>query len=115
MDYKKLAGKRIKAAREAIGLTQVAVAGHVPGLTPSRLGNFEQGTRYPPPDILVALSKILKEPASYLGGLDDDPSLEALARKYVRMDSRGKDTLHRVAESQPPAYGAQPEIKKDAS
>ena len=112
MDYKKIAGKRIAEARLAKGLSQSELAAQVPGLSQSRLGNYEQGTRYPSPDILMCLSKILEEPASYLAALDDNPALAALNRKYVRMDKRGQDTLHRVAESQPPTYGADDENEK---
>ena len=104
MDYKKTAGKRIAEARQAKGLSQTELAAQIPGLSGSRLGNYEQGTRYPSPDILMLLSKILEEPASYLAALDDNPSLTTLNRKYVRMDKRGQDTLHRVAESQPATY-----------
>ena len=100
MDTKKIAGQRIAAARKAIRLTQAELAAQVPGLTPSRLSNYEQGTRYPDPDILIKLAQILHEPASFLGALDDDPRLQALSRLYTKLDQRGKDTLHSVAESQ---------------
>lgn len=101
MDYRKLAGERIQAARKAAGFTsRESLAEEIPGLTFSALGNYEQGLRYPPPNILVALARILGEPASYLGALDDDESRTSLDRKYMRLDQRGRDTLHRIAQSE---------------
>jgi transcriptional regulator with XRE-family HTH domain len=100
MDIKQIAGQRIAAARKALNLKQAELAALVPELSPSRLGNYEQGTRYPDPEILIKLAQILGEPASYLGGLDDDQGLQTLARMYTRLDKRGRDTLHSVAESQ---------------
>tara|TARA_R110002096_G_scaffold326071_1_gene519950 strand:+ start:75 stop:419 length:345 start_codon:yes stop_codon:yes gene_type:complete len=104
MNIKEISGKRIAEARDKLGLTQRELAELVPGLSPSRLGNYEQGGRYAPPEILLGLAKVLNEPASYLAALDSDPGLIALERKYVKMDQRGKDTLHRVAESQPAPF-----------
>ena len=45
MDTKKEAGRRIKQAREARGYTLKAVCDQVPGLTVSRLSNWETGLR----------------------------------------------------------------------
>lgn len=45
MDTKKEAGRRIKQAREARGYTLKAVCDQVPGLTASRLSNWESGLR----------------------------------------------------------------------
>lgn len=112
-DHKKIAGLRIKAARKAMGLSGAKLASLVPGLTPSALGNYEQGTRYPSPSILTGLAKALKEPASYLGALDDDQGLVTLSRTYVRLDERGKTTIHRVAESQPSEYSSGPQNEVD--
>lgn len=107
MEHKKIAGERIRAARKAAGYkSRKELADQISGLTPSTLGNYEQGLRYPPPRILIELARLLGEPASYLGALDDDPGRINLDRKYARMDQRGKDTLHRVAESQPVPYGS---------
>lgn len=104
MDYKKIAGMRIAQARRAKGMTQEQLADRLPGVSASRIGNYEQGTRYPDPPTFRALSRVLEEPAGWLSAVEDDESLLNLSRKYVRMDQRGKDTLHRVAESQPTPY-----------
>ncbi len=45
MDTKKEAGRRIKQAREAKGYTLKAVCDQLPGLTVSRLSNWETGLR----------------------------------------------------------------------
>lgn len=45
MDTKKEAGRRIKQAREARGYTLKAVCDQLPGLTVSRLSNWETGLR----------------------------------------------------------------------
>lgn len=46
MNYKKEAGRRLKVAREAKGWTLYELSKRLGGiLSPSRLGNYEQGTR----------------------------------------------------------------------
>jgi transcriptional regulator with XRE-family HTH domain len=101
MDYREISGKRIARARKAAGLTQAALAEKLPGVSAARIGNYEQGTRYPDPPTFAALARILGEPAVWLMAVEEDEELIALSRKYTRMDRRGKDTMQRVADTQP--------------
>jgi len=108
MDYKKIAGDRIRQAREAKGLSRPQLAAMIKGLQPSTLGNYELGLRYPSPQNLAELSKILGEPACYLSAIETDPNLIELLRTYYKLDSRGKRTLYRVAESESSSYQVTP-------
>jgi transcriptional regulator with XRE-family HTH domain len=104
MDFKKLAGERIRRAREAKNLSRPELAAKIKGLGISTLSNYELGLRYPQPKYLVALAQILEEPASYLAGIESDPKAEAVQRLYRKLDDRGKSTLYRVAESESAGY-----------
>lgn len=106
MDYKKVAGERIRHARESRNLSRPELAAMIKGLGVSTLSNYELGLRYPSPAYLAALSEVLDEPAGYLAGIENDPRASTLLRMYKKMDSRGKETLHRVAESQSAPYDA---------
>lgn len=115
MDYKQISGDRIRRARQAKGYSRPELAAMIQGLAPSTLGNWENGIRYPNEmDVFTQLSAILDEPASYLAAIDLDPELETLVRTYYKMDKRGKDTLLRVAETQP-IYNSRPakEVEQD--
>ena len=59
MDTKKEAGRRIKQAREARGYTLKAVCDLIPGLTASRLSNWESGLRMIGVDEAKKLAPIL--------------------------------------------------------
>jgi len=104
MDYKKVAGERIRKARENRNLSRPELAAMIKGLGVSTLSNYELGLRYPSPANLAALSEILDEPAGYLAGIENDPRASTLLRMYKKMDNRGRETLHRVAESQSVSY-----------
>lgn len=99
MDYKKATGKRIRSAMDQIlgprgkPMTQDELADRVPGLTKARVGNYIQGTRYPDPEMLLAMGKALEEPAAYLAGLVTDPDLVAILRIYERTDDRGRQMI----------------------
>lgn len=60
MDIKEESGKRLKAAREALGLKLREVACQVPGLNVSRLSNWEHGTRMIGVEEAKKLAPILK-------------------------------------------------------
>lgn len=99
MDYKKISGSRIRAARETLGIDRATLAELI-GVEPSAIGNYEQGLRYPKPLILSGLCKHLRMPVGYLSGLEPDKRLDKLLLIYSKMDQRGRDTVHSVAESQ---------------
>lgn len=97
MDYKKLVAKRLRAARLALPRrddgelqSQADIAAMVAGLTEQALGNYEQGTRLPKPDMMMKLAEALNEPAAYLAGLIPDGPLADLVRAFNRMDEDDK-------------------------
>lgn len=99
MNYKKVSGNRIRAARERLGIDRAELA-EIIGVEPSAIGNYEQGIRYPKPPLLSKLSKELRVPVGLLSGLEPDKRVEALLSMYSDMDDRGRDTVHSVAVSQ---------------
>ncbi|QBR84677.1 XRE family transcriptional regulator [Legionella israelensis] len=72
MNMKKMIGSRIAQARKANGLT-IKELSEKTGLSASRIGNWEQGTRSPGPLEAKILSKELKVAASWFLCLTDDP------------------------------------------
>ncbi|HAT1766744.1 helix-turn-helix transcriptional regulator [Legionella pneumophila serogroup 1] len=73
MNMKKIIGNRITLARKANGLT-IKELSERSGLTASRIGNWEQGTRSPGPAEAKILSVILNVAASWMLCLTDNPS-----------------------------------------
>ena len=61
---------RLKSLRKEKGVNQKVVAEAV-GITTSAYSNYEQGTREPSLEILVALCKYFGVSADYLLGLED--------------------------------------------
>lgn len=103
MNYAEIAGARIRQAREAAGLERDDLAERI-GVGYSTIANYEQGTRYPKPNHLSKLAKVLGMPVGYLSGLETDKQAEALLLLYTKSDRRGKETIFRVAESQSTPY-----------
>jgi transcriptional regulator with XRE-family HTH domain len=69
-------GARIRARREALGLSQAALAEKV-GITPNYVSNLERGLKLPTLDTLVAIAKAINVPSSeLLGESRADPWLE---------------------------------------
>jgi len=67
MDYAKECGKRLKAARQAKGLTLVGLSKALRGvLSASRIGNYEQGTRQLGTEEALALAVPLDVEPAYL-------------------------------------------------
>lgn len=100
---KKEVGKRLKEARHAKALTLEATSLMVPGLSTTRLSNWENGTRSSDLKIVKKLAELYETSASYLLTLDDtlpDPRVKYLIKLYESADTRGQDTILRVAESE---------------
>ncbi|OVZ88254.1 transcriptional regulator [Yersinia kristensenii] len=96
--------KRLKAAREAAGLSQEELAELVgiEGISlNSRLSNYEVGRNKPSFDFVVRIAKILDYPENYFYTIDDD-----FAEKLLQ--------YHRTKNSEVlnPFFDAQDEVKK---
>ena len=102
-DFKKEAGIRLKKAREANHLSLEEAARRVPGLSKSRLGNWEQGTRTMPNEFAVKLAAVYGVNAAWLGCLDNDEGDQRKTRLdaiFRQLDDRGRSAVLRVAESE---------------
>ena len=65
-------GLRLRAARESSGLSLSSLSDELNNiLSPSRISNYEQGTRQMSVDGAIALGKALGVAPSYLLGLDE--------------------------------------------
>lgn len=71
-------GARIRERREALQLSQLALAYKI-GSTPTQIFRYEKGTNDPTGRILAALAIALNTSTDYLLGLTDDPA----PRQYV--------------------------------
>ena len=103
MDTKTESGRRIAAARKLAEMTLQEVCNAIPGLTVTRLSNWEHGTRMISVDEAKRLAPVLKTTASYLLTIDDepgDPRERALLEKYRLCDENSQRMLHRVAEAE---------------
>ena len=70
----------------------------------SRIGNYEQGARFPDPITMKCLSAIYQVPANLLYGLEESgvtPEEYRIIEAYRSTDDRGRATINQVAESQP--------------
>lgn len=107
--HTRMTGARLRAARKAAGLTQEQAANHLASHTgepcpPSRIGNWEQGTRLIGPAALQILAKLYGASPSSIYGFDDAPSKPdelALLEKYRGTDDRGKRAIQGIADAQP--------------
>jgi transcriptional regulator with XRE-family HTH domain len=103
MSTKEESGRRIRAAREAKNLTLHGVANLVEGISPSRLSNWEHGTRMIGVDEAKKLAPALGTTAEYLLTLTDekpDPQEVALLEFYRLCDERGKRATLSTAEKE---------------
>lgn len=91
-------GKRIKEARENLGLTQSQLASLV-GVTGSAIANYEKETSHPKESVMYRLFEALKVDANYL--FQDVADIPKMAnnvtfyefdhiKKYRRLDNYGK-------------------------
>lgn len=94
-------GKRIKEAREHLGLTQSELAGLV-GVTNSAITNYEKDTSHPKEPVLYKLIEVLEVDANYLfqdvSGItqkgNDITLFEFdLIQKYRGLDAHGKNVI----------------------
>lgn len=96
--------KRLKAAREAAGLSQGKLAEliGIEGVSlNSRLSNYESGRFTPSFDVIVRIAKALNYPESYFYTIDDDVA-EAILQFHK----------HKNNETLNPFYDAQGEARK---
>lgn len=112
--YKKQIGKRLKQARVQAGMTQAVAAAALSErgyqnkdggpLEPSRIGNYEQGTRMPDPMLVNDLCAIYGAFSSWVFGFEEapqSPAEAALTMKYRNTDDRGKKVIQSIADAQP--------------
>jgi transcriptional regulator with XRE-family HTH domain len=71
--YAVIAGRRIRASREALDMTQEQLAKATGGkLSATRIANYEQGTRELNIQPAIILGEALRQPPAYIIGLIDD-------------------------------------------
>ncbi len=93
--YGLIAGKRIKAAREALGLSQDGLSERTgKKLGGRRIGNWEQGTREVGIQEAIILGEALGEPPAYLMGLVDD-----VDRRLLKLDLSAKSAALTLASA----------------
>lgn len=85
MDMKQMIGLRIRASREAKGMTLKDLAARTKNLSASRISNYEQGLRTPGPEEIVELASALGESAPYLMALESR-SLHGIAEPLATYD-----------------------------
>lgn len=103
MSIKVEAGRRIKAAREAKGLTLKDVEKLLPGITFNRLSNWEQGRNMIGVAEAKKLAPVLGVTAAYILTLEDkpaEPQEKVLLDNYRNSDPRGRAHISRVAEQE---------------
>lgn len=105
MTTKQEAGRRIKAARLAKGMTLKEVCAKIPGWEFNRLSNWEQGRNMIGVDEAKLLAPVLGISTAYILTLSDtpddtpaDPAIKKLTEMYLISDDRGKAAIFRAAE-----------------
>lgn len=99
-------GKRIKEAREALGITQRDLAAIV-GVTPGAIGNYEAETSHPKEPVMFALLDALRVDANFLfqdsyKSRKVECSLSELSHieKYRALDEHGKQIVDLLLEAE---------------
>jgi transcriptional regulator with XRE-family HTH domain len=120
MDLTKRIGQRLRAARQALGLSLADVSSRTGSLSKSRISNYEQGIRRmgleEAQELALALGTVTP---TYLLCLDDKGPLSQderyLVDRYRESDTRGRDTILKIAETQSvyrvDSKGSEPEPK----
>lgn len=87
MDVGATFGSNVKRFRQALGLTQAALAEKL-GVTLQTVFNYEAGTKWPRPDMIAALSNVLGVPPSQLLATEElsqgspEDALRSLAKHF---------------------------------
>lgn len=107
MKTREEAGRRIKSARDGLGMKLQEVCVKVPGLTVSWLSNWEQGLRMISVEQAKRLGPVLNISQEYILTLQEEPGLDELKllELFRSADARGKRELFRYAESQQAEIG----------
>lgn len=105
MDLTKQIGQRLRAARQAQGLSLSDLSSLTGALSKSRISNYEQGIRRMGLEEAQVLATALGTvTAIYLLCLDDTDPLSQeerhLLERYRGTDPRGRETILRVADVQ---------------
>jgi transcriptional regulator with XRE-family HTH domain len=105
MELTKRIGQRLRAARQALGLSLADLSSRTGSLSKSRISNYEQGIRRmgleEAQELALALGTVTP---TYLLCLDDKGPLSQderyLVDRYREADTRGRDTILKIAETQ---------------
>ncbi len=108
MDYEELMRERLRAARAALSKrmpredgrewSAQLVADEIPGMGRSALSMYENGKRYPGPNVFMALSAFYQEPAAYLAALLVDDAEITIARAYFHANTKDKAHILNAAQ-----------------
>ena len=115
-------GRRIKEARENLGLTQNELAERV-GITASAITNYEKETSHPKESIMYKLIEILNVDANYLFQdvvkinyqFEANFSEQEIIKKYRVLDEHGKSLIDLVLNSEYERCTTVPEIPQEAT
>lgn len=104
-DLTKRIGGRLRATRQAQGLSLSELSGLTGVLSKSRISNYEQGIRRMGLEEAQLLAKaLLSVTPTYLLCLEDTDPLSGeervLVERFRQADSRGRETILKVAEAQ---------------
>jgi transcriptional regulator with XRE-family HTH domain len=105
MELTQKIGQRLRAARQAQGLSLSDLSNRTGSLSKSRISNYEQGIRRmgleEAQELALALGSVT---ATYLLCLDDKDPLSVeeryLVERFRDTDARGRETIIKVAETQ---------------
>jgi transcriptional regulator with XRE-family HTH domain len=105
MGLTKKIGQRLRAARQAQGMSLADLSGRTGSLSKSRISNYEQGIRRmgleEAQELALALGNVTP---IYLLCLDDtdplSPEERYLVGRFRDTDTRGRETILRLAENQ---------------
>lgn len=105
--------KRLKKLREKSGYLQKFVADKL-GIKSNTLSGYENGTRSPDPDMLIALAKLYNVTTDYLLGKSDNPSLTEKDERDIakRMEKIKMDLIEGNAGGEGLSFKGEPMSKE---